>query len=150
MTLSALTLCGEGSIEGRTHRCRLGTYGGCDLARHGRPAHRAALAGRSGRTLGAAKYEAIPFVGALLRRPAVRRGAIRERLRHHREDATAPEPSVKMGLHTPNIGTFATIVAGGRAQRIGSGGAGESMPAGGCGAVQGPFWPPLTFPAATR
>ena len=123
-----LPLGGKRGIEGGAHGCRIGVKGHGDLTRHGRPAHRSALARRRGRALGAAKYEAIPFVGPLLGRPAVTGGPICERARHHREHATGAEPSVKMGLHNPNIGRIATIVAGDRAQRIGSGGVGESCP----------------------
>ena len=75
----SLTLGVEGSGEGDPHGCRLGSDGRGDLARYGRPAGAPSLTRRRGRALGAAKYEAIPFVGPLLRRPAVRRGAIRER-----------------------------------------------------------------------
>ena len=130
----------KGGGEGSAHGCRLGADGRGDLARHGRPAWRAALARRRGRALGAAKYEAIPFVGPLLGRPAVTGGPICERARHHREHATGAEPSVKMGLHNPIIGRIATIVAVGRAQRIGSGGVREIMPTAAPRAVAGPFW----------
>ena len=46
----------------------------------------------------------------------------------HRENAPAPEPCVVMGLHNPSIGRIATIVAVGRAQRIGRGEVVESCP----------------------
>ena len=106
---------GKHSLGGR------GADGRRDLARDRRPAWRAPLAGRSGRALGAAKYEAIRFVGPLLRRPAVRRGAIRERAGNYREDAPGAQPCVVMGFHAPSIGKQATIVAPDRAQRIGRG-----------------------------
>ena len=61
----SLTLGGERGIEGRAHGCRLGADGRGDLARYGRPAHRAALAWRRGRALFAGKYAGHPiFVGA--------------------------------------------------------------------------------------
>ena len=69
----------KGRSERSADGCRLGADGRRDLARYGRPAHRSALAGPSGRALFAGKYEAIRLVGPILRRPAVRRGAIRER-----------------------------------------------------------------------
>ena len=81
-----------------------------------------------GRALGAAKYEAIRFVGPLLGRPAVRRGAIRERAGNYREDAPGAQPCVVMGFHAPSIGRQATIVAADRAQRIGRGEVVESYP----------------------
>ena len=136
-----LTLGGECSGECSAHGCRLGADGRGDLARYGRPAHRAALARRRGRALGAAKYEAIPFVGPLLGRPAVTGGPICERARNHRVHAPGAQPSVKVGLHAPSIGRIATIVAADRAQRIGRGEVGESMPAATPRAVAGRFWP---------
>ena len=126
--LLPLPFGGERSIEGGADGCRLGADGRCDLARYGRPAVRAALARSGERTLGAAKYEAIRFVGPLLRRPAVRRGAIRERAGNHRVHAPGAQPSVKVGLHAPSIGRIATIVAADRAQRIGRGEVVESCP----------------------
>ena len=63
---TALPFGGERSIERSADGCRLGADGRGDLARYGRPAWRAALARSGGRALGAAKYEAIPFVGAQL------------------------------------------------------------------------------------
>ena len=121
-------LGGEGRIEGGANGCRIGSDGRGDLARDRRPAWRPSLAGRSGRALGAAKYEAIRFVGPLLRRPAVRRGAIRERAGNYREDAPGAQPCVVMGFHAPSIGRQATIVAADRAQRIGRGEVVESYP----------------------
>ena len=47
---------------------------------------------------------------------------------NHRVHAPGAQPSVKAGLHAPSIGRIATIVAADRAQRIGSGGVGESCP----------------------
>ena len=111
----------KGRSERSADGCRIGADGRRDLARDRRPAWRAPLAGRSGRALGAAKYEAIRFVGPLLRRPAVRRGAIRERAGNYREDAPGAQPCVVMGFHAPSIGKQATIVAPDRAQRIGRG-----------------------------
>ena len=124
----ALPLGGECSGECSAYGCRLGADGRGDLARYGRPAWRAALARSGGRALGAAKYEAIRFVGPLLGRPAVRRGAIRERAGNYREDAPGAQPCVVMGFHAPSIGRLATIVAPDRAQRIGRGEVVESCP----------------------
>ena len=121
-------LGGEGRIEGGANGCRIGSDGRGNLARHGRPAGRASLAGARGRAVLAAKYEAIRLVGPLPGRPAVSGSAVRERPRHHREDATGAQPCVVMGFHAPSIGRQATIVAADRAQRIGRGEVVESYP----------------------
>ena len=74
-----LTLGGKRRCQRSAHRCRLGAYGGCDLARYRGPPGRAALARLGGRALGAGKYQAIRFDRPLSGGPAVGRGAIRER-----------------------------------------------------------------------
>ena len=125
---SAFPLGGECRGECDADGCRLGADGRGDLAGHGRPAHRAALAGPGGRAVLAGKYEAIRLVGPLLGRPAVGRGAIREWAGRHREHAPGAQPSVKVWLHDPIVGRIATIVAGDRAQRIGRGVVVESYP----------------------
>ena len=99
-----LTLGGECPGECRAHGCRLGADGRGDLARHGRPAWRAALARSGGRTLGAGKYEAIPFVGAQLLGVAVCGARHSVRAAYHRVHAPCPQPSVKVWLHAPIIG----------------------------------------------
>ena len=118
---SSLVLGGEGRGECGAHGCRLGTDGRGDLARHGRPAWRAALARLGGRAVLASEYQTVRLVGPLLGRPAVSGSAVRERPRHHREDATRAQPSVVMGCHDPDYRQYATMVAGGRAQGIGRG-----------------------------
>ena len=55
-------LGGEFSGECSTHGCRLGSDGRGDLTRHGRPARRAALAGRRGRELGAGSHHSIIWI----------------------------------------------------------------------------------------
>ena len=99
--LTPLPLGRQCRSERSAHGFRLGADGRGDLARHNRPAWRAALARSSGRTFGAGEYQAIRLPWPLLRRPAVRRGAIREGPRYHREDAPGAQPSVKMRLHAP-------------------------------------------------
>ena len=84
---STLTLGGERGIEGGAHGCRIGADGRRYLTRHGRPAGRAALAGRRGRALFAGKYEAIPFVGAQLLGVAVCGARHSVRAAVHREHA---------------------------------------------------------------
>ena len=100
----ALTLGGERGIEGGAHGCRIGADGRCDLARYGRPAGRAALAGLRGRALFAGKYEAIPFVGPQLLGVAVCGARHSVRAADHGEHAPCPQPSVKVWLHAPIIG----------------------------------------------
>ena len=94
----------KGRSERSADGCRLGADGRCDLTRHGRPAWRAALARSGGRTLGAAKYEAIPFVGAQLLGVAVCGARHSVRAAYHRVHAPCPQPSVKVWLHAPIIG----------------------------------------------
>ena len=139
MTLSALTLCGEGRIEGRAHGCRLGTYGGGYLARYGRPAGAPSLTRRRGRALGAAKYEAIPFVGAQLLGVAVCGARHSVRAANHRVHAPCPQPSVVMGFHAPIIGRMQESL------RVTAPSASAvarwwNLPATTPRAVQGPFW----------
>ena len=80
---SAASASGECSAHG----CRLGADGRGDLARYGRPAWRAPLARSGGRTLGAGKYEAIPFVGAQLLGVAVCGARHSVRAAYHRVHA---------------------------------------------------------------
>ena len=137
-----LTLAGKRRCQRSAHRCRLGAYGGCDLARDRGPAWWAALAWLRGRAVLAGEYQAIRLDGPLRGRPAVRRGAIRERAGGHGEDAPGAQPSVKVSFHAPVIGSTATIVAGDRAQRIGRGQVVESYhraPRGPWRAVMGGF-----------
>ena len=83
----ALAFSIEGGGECSAHGCWIGVKGGGYLTRYGRPAHRAALAGRRGRAVLAGRYEAIPFVGPLLDGPAVSGAALIERAGNHREHA---------------------------------------------------------------
>ena len=83
----------EGGIEGRAHGCRLGADGRRDLARHGRPAHRAALAGPGGRALFAGSHHPIirggsHFGGYLVR---VRSALVWLRLEHENHPGAQPD-----------------------------------------------------------